>query len=177
LPSYASDFTNVGFYFLLNEYDPHDYFSSRLILLPLSWTDLTPDELYPIPTTDDALPSPYDILTVSRAATCAAYVRMVAREGRGSDLRCTLIEDLSKVLISGLFDITYEGDYMELKSDDEPETDVEKLERERAVDEVKLWGWRKDETWIGDALVALVAGKARYDDLPYCGEVGEREGD
>jgi hypothetical protein len=127
--------------------------------------------------TDGTPPSPYNVLTVSRAATCAAYVRMVACERRGSYLRRTLISDLATVLICGLFDITYEGDYMEHKSDDEPETEAEKLERERAVDEVKSWSWRKDETWIGDALVAIVAGKARYEDLPYCGEVGEREGD
>jgi len=93
---------------------------------------------------------------------------MAAREHRGSFLRQKLISDLSNVLAYGLFDMTYEGDYMEFKADDEPETEAEKLERERAVDEIRRWSWRDDEIWIGDALVTIVAGKARYQDLPYC---------
>jgi hypothetical protein len=93
---------------------------------------------------------------------------MAAREHRGSFLRQKLISDLSNVLAYGLFDMSYEGDYMEFKADDEPETEAEKLERERAVDEIRRWSWRDDEIWIGDALVAMVAGKARYQDLPYC---------
>ena len=93
---------------------------------------------------------------------------MAAREHRGSFLRQKLISDLSNVLAYGLFDMSYEGDYMEFKDDDEPETEAEKLERERAVDEIRRWSWRDDEIWIGDALVAMVAGKARYQDLPYC---------
>lgn len=167
LPSYASDFANVGFYFLLNDYNPHDYLSRRLILLPLSWTGLNSDGLSPIPMTRDAPPSPGNVLTVSRAATCAAFVRMAAREHRGSHVRRKLISDLSKVLTYSLFDMTYEGDYMEFKADDEPETEAERLERERAVDEINRWRWRDDESWIGDALVAIVAGKGKYEDLPY----------
>ena len=42
------------------------------------------------------------------------------------------------------------------------------MERERAVDEIKRWSWRDDECWIGDALVAIVAGQAKYEDLPCC---------
>ena len=57
---------------------------------------------------------------------------------------------------------------MEFKADDEPETEAERLERERAVDEIQRWSWRDDEIWIRDALVAIVAGKAKYEDLPYC---------
>ena len=159
----------MGFYFLLNDYDPHDYLSCRLILLPLSWTGLNLDELYPIPQTCGTPPSPCNnILTVSRANTCAAFVRMAVREHRGSHLRHKLISDLSKVLTYGFFDMSYEGDYMEFKADDEPETEAERLERERAVNEIQRWNWRDDEIWIRDALVAIVAGKAKYEDLPYC---------
>ena len=93
---------------------------------------------------------------------------MAARERRGSFLRQKLISDLSNILAYGLFDMSYEGDYMEFKADDEPETEAEQVERERAVDEIQRWSWRDDEIWIGDALVAIVAGKARYQDLPYC---------
>jgi hypothetical protein len=94
---------------------------------------------------------------------------MAAREHRGSNLRQILISDLSKVITHGLFDMSYEGDYMEFKADDEPETEEERLERERAVDEIRRWSWRDDEMWIGEALVAIVAGKAKYEDLPYRG--------
>jgi hypothetical protein len=48
-----------------------------------------------------------------------------------------LILDLAKVLTYGLFDMRYGGDYMEFKADDELETEAERLERERAVDEIK----------------------------------------
>jgi hypothetical protein len=135
----------------------------------MSWTGINSDELYPIPQSRGTPPSPCNnVLTVSRATVCATFVRMAAREHRGSFLRQKLISDLSNVLAYGLFDMSYEGDYMEFKADDEPETEAEKLERERAVDEIRRWGWRDDEIWIGDALVAMVAGKARYQDLPYC---------
>ena len=93
---------------------------------------------------------------------------MAARERRGSHLREILILDLCKILTYGFFDMTYEGDYMELKADDEPETEAERLERERAVKEIQRWSWRDNETWIGDALMAIVAGKAKYEDLPCC---------
>ena len=33
--------------------------------------------------------------------------------------------------------MSYEGDHMEFKADDEPETEAERLERDRAVDEIK----------------------------------------
>ncbi len=170
LPTYASDFANVGFYFLLNDYDLHNYRSCRLILLPLSWTGIGLDDLCPIPITGDGPSSdssPGNVLTVSRAATCAALVRMAAREPRGSSLRQKLITDLSVILTYSLFDMSYEGDYMEFKPDDEPETESEKLEREKAVDEIRQWSWRDEESWIGDLLVAIVAGKAKYEDLPY----------
>lgn len=52
---------------------------------------------------------------------------------------------------------------MEFKADDEPETEAERLERERAVDEIKRWSWGDDECF-GNALV----GQAKYEDLPYC---------
>jgi hypothetical protein len=93
---------------------------------------------------------------------------MAVRERRDSYLRHNLISDLSKVLTYGFFDMSYEGDYMEFKANDEPETEAEQLERERAVDEIKRWSLRDDEIWIRDALVAIVAGKAKYEDLPYC---------
>jgi hypothetical protein len=157
----------VGFYFLLNDYKPRDCLSCRLILLPLSWTGLNLDEAYPIPQTCGTLPSPYkNILTISRATACAVFVRMAARERRGSHQRQILISDLCKVLTYGFFDMSYEGDYMEFKADDEPETEAEQLERENAVNEIQRWSWRDNETWIGDALMAIVAGKAEYEDLP-----------
>ena len=115
LLSYASDFTDVGFYFLLNNYNPHNYLSRRLILLPLSWAGFNLDELSLIPKTRSTPQSPCNVPTLSRAAACATFVRMVAREHRGSNLRHTLILDLAKVLTYGLFNMTYKGDYMELR--------------------------------------------------------------
>jgi hypothetical protein len=87
---------------------------------------------------------------------------MAAREHRGTSPRQIY---LCKVITYGLFDMSYEGDYMEFKADDKPETEAEQLKRENAVDEIRRWSWRLDEIWIGEALVAI-AGKAKYEDPP-----------
>jgi hypothetical protein len=34
---------------------------------------------------------------------------------------------------------------MEFKADNEPETEVERLERERAINEIQRWNWRDNE--------------------------------
>jgi hypothetical protein len=66
--------------------------------------------------------------------------------------------------------MSYEGDYMEFPSNDQPETKEETLEREMAIEEINRWSWRDNELWIRDALATIVSGKARYEDLP-CGEM------
>jgi hypothetical protein len=95
---------------------------------------------------------------------------MAARERRGSLLRRSLLGDLCHVLTYSLFDMSYEGDYMEFPPDDQPETEEEALERGMAIDEINRWNWRDNELWIRDALTAIISGKAKYGDLP-CGEV------
>ncbi|XTI82720.1 hypothetical protein V2W45_1516701 [Cenococcum geophilum] len=121
-------------------------------LQPISRYQYLPSYASDFTNTRSTPQSPCNVLTLSRAAACATFVRMAAREHRGSDLRHILILDLAKVLTYGLFGMSYDGDYMEFKADDEPE-------RERAVDEIKRLGMR---------LVAIVAGQAKYEDLPYC---------
>ena len=56
---------------------------------------------------------------------------------------------------------------MEFPPNDQPLTDDEIAEIEKAVDEIKGWDFRKDDEWIRDALVSRVSGKASYEELPF----------
>ena len=135
----------------------------------MSWTGIYPDELVLIPVPNNQPPPPYTVWTVPLPAVCAAFVRMVARERQGSQLRFRLIADLCNVLTYSLFDMSYEGDYMEFPPDDQPLTEKEISEITKAVSEIRGWILRKDDEWIKDALVKIVSGEARYADLP-CNE-------
>jgi hypothetical protein len=69
----------------------------------------------------------------------------------------------------GLFDMSYEGDYMEFPANEEPLSDQEILEIESAVAEMNKWAFRSDEEWIREILIQIVTGKKSYDDLPFGG--------
>jgi hypothetical protein len=140
----------------------------RLVFLPISWTGITPDELVPISVKDSSQPTlPSSVWTVPLPTACAAFVRIAAREKRGSLLRTKIIERLASVIGYGLFDMSYEGDYMEFLPNDQPLSDQEKLEIENALVEMNKWDFRKEEEWIRDILIQIVTGKKTYDDLPY----------
>ncbi len=68
-----------------------------------------------------------------------------------------------------LFDMSYEGAYMEILPNDQPLSDEERLEIEKAATEIKEWAIREDEEWIRDLLVEIITGKKTYYDLPYKG--------
>ena len=134
----------------------------------MSWTGITRDELVPIPVKDSSQPTlPRNTLTVPLPATCAAFVRMAARETRGSWVREALFEGLAGVILYSLFDMSYEGDYMEFPPNDEPLSDKEVLEIENAVATMRKWAFRNDEEWIREALIQITTAKKRYEDLPY----------
>ena len=94
---------------------------------------------------------------------------MIARERRGSQLRFHLISDLCNLIAYNLFDMSYEGDYMEFLPDDQPLTEKEISEMIKATSEIRGWILRKDDEWIKDALVKIISGESRYEDLP-CSE-------
>ncbi|KAM4056552.1 Glycosyl transferase, family 25 [Hirsutella rhossiliensis] len=87
--------------------------------------------------------------------------------GRGIRYIIDDSDDESPAIAYRLFDMSYEGDYVELPSNDEPLSDKELEEMEKALEEIRSWVWRNDEEWMGEALLQVVAGKARYDDLPH----------
>ena len=72
------------------------------------------DEVAPIVVDDGFQPAlPPSAQTVPLPATCAAFARIAAREARTSPVRRGVIEQLSSVIGYSLFDMSYEGDYME----------------------------------------------------------------
>lgn len=139
----------------------------RLVFLPMSWTGITPDELVPISAQDASQPTlPSSVQTMPLPIACTALVRIAAREKRGSPLHEGVIERLSSIIGYSLFDMSYEGDYMEFPPNDQPLSDQETLEIQNAVVEMNKWVFREDEEWIREILVQIVSGKKDYVDLP-----------
>ncbi|KAI5861124.1 hypothetical protein GGS23DRAFT_154154 [Durotheca rogersii] len=166
-PAYTSELSGVGVRYLVDDDSNNFPLRRRLGLLPLSWTGIAVDELVPISSPTNSIPWPsFPVRTVPLPVACATFVRMAARERRGSSFRMGIIGELANVIAYSLFDMTYEGDHMEFLPDDQPLSDKEKLEMENAVGQINTWVFRDDEEWIRLALVQVVTGKASYDDLP-----------
>lgn len=141
----------------------------RLVFLPLSWTGISREEVVPISGTDvvqQITSRPSTVHTVPLPAACAALVRIVARERRGSLHRTDIIEGLCSVITYGLFDMSYDGDYMDIPPNEQPLSDEEKLEINNAVEEMRRWTFRTDEEWMRELLIQIVTGSKTYDDLP-----------
>lgn len=163
-PAYTSEFSGLGFrYWIEPELPSSNFQRRRLVLLPLSWTGIARHELAPL--SDTGLPC--TVWTVPIPVACAAFLRIATRERRGARLRESMLGELSGVIAYGLFDMSYEGDYMEFPANGEPLTDKEVLEMENAVREIKSWVFRDDDEWMSEALIQIVQGKARYHDLPH----------
>ncbi|KAK4234916.1 hypothetical protein C8A03DRAFT_37255 [Achaetomium macrosporum] len=114
------------------------------------------EELVPITVEDVLEPRlPRSIQKVPLPAACAAFARIAALEKRTSPVRCGIIEHLFSVVGYSLFDMSYEGHYMQFLPNDPPLFNEEKLEIERAVKEIKGWRFRKVEEWIRDLLVDI----------------------
>lgn len=134
----------------------------------MSWAGITRDELIPISAKEGSQPTlPYTVWTVPLPAACAAFMHIATGERRGSLLRAGLIEGLGSVITHSLFDMSYEGHYMELPPDDQPLSEKEILEIENAVAEMNRWVLRNDQEWSREILIQMVTGKKRYRDLPY----------
>lgn len=139
----------------------------RLVLLPFSWAGITRHDLAPLTHSDTGLPC--TVWTVPFPAACASFLRIATHErDNNSVIRMLYLGHVANVVAYQLFDMSYEGAYMELPSDDEPLSGKEVLEMERAVEQIRGWTWRSEEEWMGEALVQVVTGKVPYRDLP-CG--------
>ncbi|KAK1597935.1 uncharacterized protein LY79DRAFT_539582 [Colletotrichum navitas] len=171
--SYLSEFAKQGFRYVYGK--P----MSKFILVPLSWTGIEKDELTIIATSERLLPC--TIWTVPLPALCAAYLRIIVRESKGSRVRVMAIADLAGVIAYSMFDMSYPGDYMETpedrvndeavgsREDDEDAAalaEKEALEMKDALNNIRGWHFRKNEDWNRETLIRLVSGKLRYEDLP-----------
>ena len=169
---YTSEFSGLAVRYLIDDsirYPPNDGPARRrLVFLPMSWAGVTLDELIPISTEKGSQPTlPDNVWTLPLSAACAAFVHIAIRERRGSKLRAGLIEGLGSVITYNLFDMSYEGHYMEIPSNDQPLSDEEILETENAVEEMNRWVMKNDQEWIRETLIQMITGKKRYYDLPY----------
>ncbi|KAK0713198.1 hypothetical protein B0T26DRAFT_716747 [Lasiosphaeria miniovina] len=140
----------------------------RLVFLPMSWAGITLDEAIPIQVDDGLQPAlPPSTRTVPLPAACAAFARIAAREKRTSRVHRGILEQLSSVIGESLFDMSYEGDYMEILANDQPLSEGENLEIEQAVKVIKSWPFREDEEWIKDILVDIYTSKKTFLDFPW----------
>ncbi|PNP58550.1 hypothetical protein THARTR1_01566 [Trichoderma harzianum] len=95
----------------------------RLVFTPMSWTGITREEIVSPSAKDGSQknpPIPSFIQTVPLSVACAALVRIAIRQNRSSRLRTNVIENLSSFIPNGLFDMSYDGEYMELPPDEQP---------------------------------------------------------
>lgn len=142
--------------------------SRRLILVPLSWTEIALDELQPATMSNPLHYSepPLDIFIVPLSVVCAAYARLASREHQSSDLRRKLLCDLTCLVVEALFDTSYQGDYQEIIPDSVPFTEEELIEMDNAATEIASWNSRPGEEWIKQHLINLVTAKGTNADFP-----------
>ncbi|KAM0367123.1 hypothetical protein HYE67_005604 [Fusarium culmorum] len=157
-PSYLSEHANKGFRYV------HGDEGHRLILVPLSWTGLKQDELLPL----DSSALPCSLWTVPMPSLCAAYLRIITAEKRGSMARVIAVSDLTAVVVHSMFDTSYEGDYMPLPEDEDLNlSDEEKarwaekdaMELEAAIKSINQWHFAEGTEWAKDMIIELVSGK------------------
>lgn len=85
-------------------------------------------------------------------------------------VRNDVLSALTSVIAYRYFDTSYEGDYMEILTDEVPRSEKELLELENAITTVKGWTMRSEEEWMKDALIQLMKGEGDYEDLPWTEE-------
>lgn len=132
-------------------------------LYPASYAGFHADELSLISFQMNRASQPVPVYVAKRVPLIACYVRKLSSIRFGDMSRTILHYNLSSIIAYGLFDMSYEGDYMSLDfSQEEMETSVAS-----ALEQYRKWeGWRDDEIWIADAMEWIIQGKARYEYLP-----------
>ncbi|UZP46398.1 hypothetical protein NXS19_014210 [Fusarium pseudograminearum] len=157
-PSYLSEHSKNGFRYV------HGDEGHRLILVSLSSTGITQDELVPL----DSSGLPCSLWTVPMPSLCAAYLRIITAAERGSMARVIAVSDLTAVVVHSMFDMSYEGDYMPLPEDEDLDlSDEEKvrwaekdaMELEAAIKSINQWHFAEGTEWARDMIIELVSGK------------------
>ncbi len=130
----------------------------RLVLLPMSYTGLTMDDVVPLP---DASTN----YTVPLPAACAALIRVAIKQRHLLHLRSGYICHLAGLIGYNLFDMSYDGDYSDIPGNDVPLSSAELAEIDEAVRRIRSWRFRPSEQWMQELLVRVVTMKAKYEDI------------
>lgn len=153
-----------------------------LVFAPLSWTGIQSDEILPRdqisfePRTPRWGPPPCRpsfVKTISIGSLACALIRIASRYRRGCTLRYSPLRGLSTLIGYCLFDMSYEGSYMDIPGNDVPLSDQEKADMEVAAADIQAWKFREDEVWMQDFLIQAVRGEKRYQDMPCPNEMAD----
>ncbi|KAI0842808.1 hypothetical protein F5Y06DRAFT_291804 [Hypoxylon sp. FL0890] len=135
----------------------------RVVLVPLSWTGISRDEAVLLDASAYNLPC--TIYTVPVSVACTAFVRILSHEKRRGTLRMNILDSLCGVIAYHYFDMSQEGDYLEIPPDDQPWSEKEVLEMNNAVNSLKGWEMKEGEEWIRSDLIKAMTGAMSYDGL------------
>ncbi|KAF4613878.1 hypothetical protein D9613_007534 [Agrocybe pediades] len=132
----------------------------NIVIYPLSFTTLDPSEMT-LEQPNHMQPSRCGPILVPRpSAVYASLVRMIVRCPQYSRIRTSLQSELSELI--GYHLLRLEDGYV--NPEDEETCEDVGIDRRiaTAVSLVRQWScereWRKDEEWIGDALVVIIEG-------------------
>lgn len=140
----------------------------HMVLYPISFSTLSRTEL------EEKKPYHIDpslclfILVPSEPSVYASILRMMLRYPRYGSTRTILASDLSELIGYHLMDL--QGGFVDPYDDAQWEIlEVDRRIRD-AIATVRRWNedsvWREGEEWIGDALVKVVSGAGKIEDLP-----------
>ncbi|KAI2624936.1 hypothetical protein GGR54DRAFT_594197 [Hypoxylon sp. NC1633] len=160
-PRYPSEESDQSLRYIIQK---HGNICSRIVLLPLSWAGVSPNDVVHLSDAENSLPC--SVYTMPVSVACTALVRIASREKRGSKLRMEAIAALCSVIAYHFFDTSYEGDYYEIPPEDQELSEKEVLEMTNAVNNMKEWEMKEGEEWIRDELIKAMTGATSYDDLP-----------
>ncbi|KAI1418582.1 hypothetical protein F5Y13DRAFT_3001 [Hypoxylon sp. FL1857] len=163
-PKYPSEESNQSLRYIIQNPSNICSRASRVVLLPLSWTGVSPNDVIRLSDAENSLPC--SVYTMPVSVACTALVRIASREKRGSKLRMEVIGALCSIMAYHFFDMSYEGDYYEIPPDDQELSEKEVLEMSNAVNNLKEWEMKEGEEWIRDELIKAMTGATSYDDLP-----------
>lgn len=129
----------------------------------MSYTGITMHEVVPILEADGLRPPlPPSTLTIPLPAACAALARIAARPECSMCLQFQLLDHISGIVTYSLFDMSYEGNYMEILPNSVSLSDAEVLEIEQAIATVQGWKLRQEDQWVKDTLVDIFRRKKDY---------------
>jgi hypothetical protein len=130
----------------------------RLGLLPMSYAGLTMDDVVRVPGASN-------YYTVPLPAACAALIRVAMKQRHLLHLRADYISDIAGLIGYNLFDMSYEGDYLDIPGNEVPLSSAELAEIDEAVRQIRSWRFRPSEQWMQDLLVRVVTMKADYEEI------------